>query len=361
MINWNQFTVDNGAISDLRELLFDTVYNDPDIDLIITNETNVHNGKKLGRISTLGEVGVRGGGCSPTYDNINIQGVQKEWTLGKWEIAKHICYSDLENTIAEASLNTGTERAYLQDTPYWDLVLMPLLEKAIKEMFWRIVFFGDTAAKNINNGGVIKADVNTELFTMCDGIFKRLYTIIGENAHQKTTIDANIAPVSDTDTSVTYASQKSAILRSGVAVGIVDQLLSDADSRIFDQPNAAIFMTSSLFKALRNDVKNLHNLQLPIEAVQSGISLSEYDGKKVVVLDIWDRLIKKFEDDGTKLNNPHRAVVCSPDNLLVGTSDKDKIATLDVNFNNESRYNNIYACSNIGTLIAEDALVQVAI
>lgn len=31
MINWNQFTVDNGAITDLRELLFLTVY---DLSLI---------------------------------------------------------------------------------------------------------------------------------------------------------------------------------------------------------------------------------------------------------------------------------------------------------------------------------------
>ena len=52
MINWNQFTVDNGAINDLRELLFLTVYDDPDIDLTVTTKTGVTNGQKLATSTT---------------------------------------------------------------------------------------------------------------------------------------------------------------------------------------------------------------------------------------------------------------------------------------------------------------------
>lgn len=361
MINWTQFTVDNGAITELRELLFETVYNDPDIDLVISNETGVSNGKKLGRIYSMGEVGTNHSGCSPTYENINIQGVEKTWELGSWEIAKHICYEELENTIVEESMNTGTERAYLADTPYWDTVLMPLLEKAIKEMFWRIAWFGDKDAKNIANGGNITAGFDPKLFNMCDGLWKRIFAIMTANPGQRVSIAANVATekINNADT-VTYKAQKEAIRQSGAAIKVFDELLSEADSRIFDQ-GGIIMTTNSLFKALRNDVKNLHNLQLPLEAVQNGISLSSYDGHDIIVLDVWDRLIKKFENNGTALNNPFRALCVSPENLFVGTNDTDKIASLDVNFNNETRYNNIYAASKIGTLVGEDALIQVAI
>ena len=107
-------------------------------------------------------------------------------------------------------------------------------------------------------------------------------------------------------------------------MGIVDNLLADADGRIFDKPDACIMMTNSLFKAL-------------------------------------DRMIKRFENNGTKLNNPHRAVLCSPSNLFYGTDDTDMIADLSITFNEETRYNNIFAQSKIGTLIGEDDLVQVAI
>lgn len=354
MINWNQFTVDNGAITDLRELLFLTVYDDPDIDLTIKNETGVTNGKKLGYIDSMGDVGEARSGCDPQYSKVNVTGIQKEWELGDWEIAKEICYDELENTIAEDSLNTGTDRAYLQDTPYWDQVLMPLLEKAMKEMFWRIVWFGDKDAKNIADGGILKAGINPKLFNMCDGLWKRLQAIIAANPNQHTEIAANAA--------TTYLDQKNRILVPGTAIKIFDTLLADADSRIFDKPGSAIFCTNSMFKALRTDlVERYGKTTMPFENVATGITLSEYDGRTIIALDIWDRLIKKFEDTGTALNCPHRAIVCSPDNLFVGTNDKDKIASLSVHFNDKDRKNYIYAASKIGTLVGEDELVQVAI
>lgn len=354
MINWNQFTVDNGAITDLRELLFLTVYDDPDIDLTIKNETGVTNGKKLGYIDSMGDVGEARSGCDPQYSKVNVTGIQKEWELGDWEIAKEICYDELENTIAEDSLNTGTDRAYLQDTPYWDQVLMPLLEKAMKEMFWRIVWFGDKDAKNIADGGILKAGINPKLFNMCDGLWKRLQAIIAANPNQHTEIAANAA--------TTYLDQKNGILVPGTAIKIFDTLLADADSRIFDKPGSAIFCTNSMFKALRTDlVERYGKTTMPFENVATGITLSEYDGRTIIALDIWDRLIKKFEDTGTALNCPHRAIVCSPDNLFVGTNDKDKIASLSVHFNDKDRKNYIYAASKIGTLVGEDELVQIAI
>lgn len=354
MINWNQFTVDNGAITDLRELLFLTVYDDPDIDFTIKNETGVTNGKKLGYIDSMGDVGEARSGCDPQYSKVNVTGIQKEWELGDWEIAKEICYDELENTIAEDSLNTGTDRAYLQDTPYWDQVLMPLLEKAMKEMFWRIVWFGDKDAKNIADGGILKAGINPKLFNMCDGLWKRLQAIIAANPNQHTEIAANAA--------TTYLDQKNGILVPGTAIKIFDTLLADADSRIFDKPGSAIFCTNSMFKALRTDlVERYGKTTMPFENVATGITLSEYDGRTIIALDIWDRLIKKFEDTGTALNCPHRAIVCSPDNLFVGTNDKDKIASLSVHFNDKDRKNYIYAASKIGTLVGEDELVQVAI
>lgn len=354
MISWNQFTVDNGAITELRELLFLTVYDDPDIDLTIKNETGVTNGKKLGYIDSMGDVGEARSGCDPQYSKVNVTGIQKEWELGDWEIAKEICYDELENTIAEDSLNTGTDRAYLQDTPYWDQVLMPLLEKAMKEMFWRIVWFGDKDAKNIADGGILKAGINPKLFNMCDGLWKRLQAIIAANPNQHTEIAANAA--------TTYLDQKNGILVPGTAIKIFDTLLADADSRIFDKPGSAIFCTNSMFKALRTDlVERYGKTTMPFENVATGITLSEYDGRTIIALDIWDRLIKKFEDTGTALNCPHRAIVCSPDNLFVGTNDKDKIASLSVHFNDKDRKNYIYAASKIGTLVGEDELVQVAI
>lgn len=360
-MNFSQFTVDNGAIRDLGELLFLTVFNDPEIERVLTISTGVRDGQKLGYIDDMGDVGKNKSGCSPTYDNINITGIEKTWDLGPWQIAKHICYTELENTIAKYSLNTGTQIAYLPDTPYWNDILVPLLQRAMVEMFWRICWFGDTDAKNIADSGLLTAGIDKSLFTMTDGLWKRLKAITAANDHQLTAIAANTTKDTSATQKVTYASQKAAIRQEGVAIGIIDDMLSDADSRIFDKSDHAIMMTNSLFKALRNDVKKLHNLQLEVEHVTSGIQLSRYDGHEIIVLDIWDRMIKKYEDNGTSLNCPHRAILTSPQNLFAGTTDNELIADLSVTFNDETRFNNIFAQSNIGTLVGEDALVQVAL
>lgn len=351
-IPFDKFTVDNGAIRDLRELLHDTMYNDPDIELVVSSETGVVNGKKLGRVHSIGDVGKNRSGCKPTYEKPVVIGTEKSWALGPWQIAEELCYADLENTLAKYGMNSGTEIGDLQNTPYWDHVLMPLLEKAIIEMFWRIVWFGDTDAKNIADSGIITDGVNIELFNMCDGLFKQLKAISANNPGQFTKIAAN--------EETTYIKQKEAIRVPGVAIGIVDDMLSDCDSRIFDDTQAAIYMTNSLFKALRNDVKKVQNLHLEVEQIASGIKLSEYDGHSIIVLDVWDRLIKKFENDGTKLNAPYRALISTPNNLFVGTEDTQRVADLDVTFDKKDRMNYIFAQSNIGALVGEDALTHLA-
>ena len=356
-MNFEQYTVDNGAIRDLNELLFTSVFNDPDLERVITPMTNVENGKKLGYVDRMGDVGTEGGGCNPTYTNVEITGFEKTWELGKWQIPKSICYEDLEDTIARYGMNEGTEKADLQDTPYWDKFLMPLLQSAITDMFWRLAWFGDKTAKNVSDGGNITDGINLKLLTVCDGLWKRLQAIIAANPGQQVEVTAN--------SQANYKQQKTALRAKGYAVGVMDDLLSEADGRIFDKPDHGIFMTNSFFKALRNDVKNLNNIQMPVETIMSGIKLSEYDGHPVIVLDIWDRMIKKYESSGTgdnlKLNCPHRAVLCSPQNLFVGTSDKDRYASLTVKFDDRQRDNFIYAESNLGTLVGEDELVQVAI
>lgn len=365
MINWSQFTVDNGAIKDLRELMFTSTFDDPDIETVITKKLGIENGKKLGYVDKMQDVGRKGTGCKPQYESVSITGDEKTWELGEWEVPLELCYKDIEDTIGKSGLKTGTDKTDLQDTPYWDIVLIPLLKKALNNMYWRLIFFGDSAAANVANGGVITDGINTNLFTAADGIWKRLFALCTANAGQRTVVTANAENTLD--------AQKQAVKVSGYAVQLFDDLLSDADSRIFDDKKACIMCTNSLFKALRNDLVDKYGrYTMTVKQVAAGIKISEYDGVTLVVLDIWDRMIKKYETITTttgeganavttsKLNLPHRAVVCSPSNLFVGTEDEDTIADLSITFNDKERVNNIYASSTIGTLLGEDALFQVA-
>lgn len=352
MINWEQFTVDNGAITDLKELIFLQTFQDPDLESVTTQKTEVENKGKLDYVDTMNDVGKKGGGCDPEYEKVKITGVEKEWDLGTWEVAEYICYKDIENTIGKNGLKAGTEKADLQDTPYWDIVLMPLLKRVMNQMFWRLVWFGDKDAKNATAGGIITDGINTSLFTTNDGLWKRIFAICTASEKQHTSIEAN--------SKTTLAEQLTAIKEDGVAIGIIDDLLADADSRIFDSEGACLIMTNSMFKALRNDVNRLYKNTITVEQVAAGIQLSAYDGVPIIVLDIWDRMIKKYEFKDGAAHKPHRALVVSPKNLFTGTEDKDKIASLSLTFSDKERKNYIYASSTLGTLVGEDELIQAA-
>ena len=351
MIDFSAFTLNNQGVTDLNKVLFTTAFTESNLFDICTPQTGVVDGQKLDYVDNMGEVGVAGRGCDPTYTSVAIKGLEKAWALGDWSIPKKICYSTLENTIAKWSLNTGTDRDDLTSTDFWDKIMLPLLDKALTDFYWRSSWFGDTAAKNIANSGVITAGVDVNLFKMCDGLWKRLFAIAGANAAQRTPIAANAE--------ATTADQKSAIKTQGVALAIFDNILSDADSRI--AANGGVLMvTNSLYQAFRRDYAQAYKDTIPFMEVAEGVSLPHYDGVPVKPVMEWDNLITKYENSGTKLNNPHRAVFSAKENLFVGTSAKDTFADFDVTFDKVSRNNYMYAASNVGTLVGEDDLVQVA-
>ncbi len=74
-----------------------------------------------------------------------------------------------------------------------------------------------------------------------------------------------------------------------------------------------------------------------------GLEVGEYDGVTVVKCSIWDRFIQAYQNDKTKLNLPHRAVLCSPDNLMYGCEGDNPISDLDIWFERKPRKNYIYS------------------
>lgn len=351
MIDFSQFTLNNQGVMDLNKVLFTTAFLESNLFDICTAQTGVKDGEKLDFVDNMGEVGLAGRQCDPEYSGVAIKGLEKAWELGDWNIAKKICYKTLENTIAKWSLNTGTSREDLTNTDFWNKILLPLLDKALTDFYWRTAWFGDKAAKNVGSSGNITAGVDVNLFKMNDGLFKRLFAICATNAAQHTTIAAN--------GKTTTAAQKSDIKGAGVALSILDNMLSDADSRIAAN-GGMLMMTNSLYQAFRRDYAQAYKDTIPFKEVADGVSLPHYDGIPVKPVMEWDNLITKYENDGTKLNNPHRAVFAAKENLFVGASANTQLAEFDVTFDKITRNNYMYAASNIGTLIGEDALVQVA-
>lgn len=338
-------------VEDLKELIPLSIDQDEDFQRF-TRLRKVRNGDPVAFYGDMDDVGVKGSGCDPTYQEVGIANSQKRWELGNWQIPIKICYESLQGTIADYSMKTGTDVADLTDTEFMSYIIRPALERQMKRMIWRFGWFGDTGAKVIANGGNLTADTRTELFTTCDGLFKRIFEQGTKNAAQVTAIDAN--------TKTTFAEQKKAILKDGVASGIIDNLLMDADSRISSDGEAVILVTKGLADALTYDVKNRYKMIMPWEKVFEGVDMVQYNGVTIARVGIWDRMIRAYENTGTKLNKPYRAVYANINQLQVGTDAEGLVSDLDIWFDKKERRNYIYSTGRIGTQILENDMFQAA-
>lgn len=302
-------------------------------------------------IGEMDAVGNAGAGCDPTYKDIGIGNKQKRWEIGDWSIPLKICYEDLEGTIAEYALRTGTEIGDLTGTEFMALYL-ELLRTQITRMLWRFIWFGDTEAQDQTGGGDLVDGTATTLFTVCDGFWKRLFDITTSNTSQKTSIAAN--------SESTFAAQTSGIRTEGVATTLVDTILMDADSRINANGDAILMMNKKLADALTLDIKKTYKEIMPWQTVFTGFNVAQYNGVTIASIDTWDWMINTYFKTSTAWDKPFRAVFASPRNLLVGTPQNDVVSNLDIWFERKERRQYIYATGKIGTMIPQEDLVHVA-
>lgn len=348
---FENISVNPKDVQDLRELIPLTINQDEDFNKYTTLK-KVKNGDPVAFIGDMDDVGVAGGGCDPTYQEVGIANSQKRWELGDWNIPIKICYEALKGTIADYTLKTGTEVGDLTSTEFMSYIIRPALERQMMRMIWRFGWFGNKDAKNIKDGGVLTADVKKELFTTCDGLFKRIFAQCTENAKQLTAIAANAK--------TTFAEQKAAMLTQGVATGIVDTMLMDADSRISADSGSLILMTKYMADALHWDVKKSYHIQMEWKTVFDGFDVAKYDGVNIARISIWDRFIGAYENSGTKLNLPYRMVFGNIEQFMVGTNQDALISDLDVWFERKERRNYIYAQGKMGTNLLEDDMFHAA-
>lgn len=336
-------------LASIKDAVQETFFKDEDFSSFV-NIMKVKNDDPIALIGEMDMVGKKGGGCDPTYEEKGIANSQKRWELGQWEIPIKICYEALKGSIAEYSLKTGTEIGDLTSTDFMT-IYTDALQRAMQQMIWRFGWFGDKAAAlSGSGGGKLTAGSDVNMFNVCDGLFKRIFTATATKNH--TAIAAN--------NEATAAAQVSALRKKGAATTIVDTILMDVDTRIIDDSDAVLLMTRSLADALTYDIKQTYHDIMPWEKVFDGFDVATYNGVKIARVGIWDRMINAYEKGETKVNLPHRAVFCNPKQLMVGTDADALISDLDIFFSKKERRNYIYATGKIGTALLEENMIHAA-
>lgn len=354
-IDFVKLTPDNGAVRDLKQLIFLSVLGAERLGSMFNVLPNQKHGNKVGLIGEFGLLGKAAEGCNPTYDHNTASVTEQTWDIRPWQISEEICYEDLEGTLGQVALKTKTDIADLTSTEYLDYVVMPLLEQGATKMLFRFAWFGDKEAATISNGGVLKNDARVGAFTVTDGFWKRIYELVATDAERHTAVEANAK--------TTFAEQKSAIRTSGAATEVLDNLISDAPMNLRQANGQVIFISQALKDALNADIKkNNRGSDLQWETLFDGITKTTYDGIELVALPMWDEIIKGYEtaSAGKAWNKPYRAVYTVKGNLLLGLESANEIVDLQVFFDQKDQMNYILAKDKLGTLIADKNLIQVA-
>ena len=327
-------------IRDLSQLInIDTLKDERIQDYV--RVVRAKNGDPVGLIGKGNPIGTTGCGCDPTYGSLAPFNALKRWELGCWVAPLKICYTEMEGTIAEYALKNGTAIGDLNGTQVMSEVIYPIINDLLVDLIWRIAWFGDTEAENITDGGSITNGVDTDLITVADGLWKRIFAQVAINGAQRTAITTNT---------------KAAMTAQGAATALIDQMLIDAAPEIMAKSGKVIYMTQAMATAFDLDLRKTNCCNLPWEQIVEGITTTTYNGIRYVAVAKWDELIAAFEA-GAK---PYRALLTTRDNLLVGTPAGEFVNDFDFFFDKKTRNFYIYGTGKIGTMLLEDKAFQAA-
>ena len=352
VLNFDNFSFTAEQIREVKTLLWDEVLEAPEISLIHTIYDNIVYDKEIGFIGKGGMVGkAQQGNTTPVAQAYAIATRKITWTPKGWEILIHQHRSDIEATAAVYSMKTGSSYSDFTSSDYMAIVL-EALALSVKEFIIRLVWFNDTAADVIANGGTLTAGTDKTFFNLIDGFWKQMLTQVTANAAQKVAITENAG--------ATYLLQ--ALVPANV-VGYLQKTVFNADINIRKMGNQFILCTQSVYDAYIQSLQatGAGMVESMYTNLVAGMKTVTYNGLPLIPIPIWDVIIKAYYNNGTKLVNPHRIVYISKDILAVGVDSEKSFGDLDVWYDKDTRLVKIEAQGKADAKLLNPALFQLAI
>lgn len=294
-LDLSTLTFSTEEVRDINVLVFDEVMKAPDMQLIHTIFPDIVFNKEVGFLGEGGMIGKATSGCSITATEWKVGSRKITWVPKDWGFLIELCFADLETTAAVYALNKGVEISDLTQTEY-AAIMVEFLAVAIRKFIYRVVWFGDTAADNIANGGDITDGVDATFFTLLDGLFKQMDTQVTANPAQGVSIAENAG--------LTYATQ---VMVDANVQGYLSKIYYQADIRLRSMPDNFILCTQSVYDSYQRSLM-ADKIESTYKNLTEGISVLTYNGIPLIPMQIWDELIQANNDTTAKWVSPNRAV-----------------------------------------------------
>jgi len=257
-------------------------------------------------------------GCTPNAGGA-VALTQKYWDPEIFDVRFTHCAADLNKLFKLFQKEQRINPDYFdkQGSPEMGMIYS-LISQMLRETLPIKVWFSDIAADEVFGGGVLKNGTDIDLYNVFDGLFKQLFAAITSGS----TYHVDIAKNDGTS----YALQA---LAADDAFNTLLAMRNKADERLLEDPNAKFYVTRSLADNYRDSLRTKTLTNGYTDITEDGKPILMFDGIPVEVMYVWDRHIKAIQDNGTKWNIPHRALLTTPENIPVGTVAESDFETLD--------------------------------
>ena len=324
------FSFNPEELKDWSEVIHTLIYQNEELNKIHDIQEGVAFNKQIVFAGKIGLMGKAVTGCTPN----EIEGLtltQKFWNPIKEDFRLTHCQVDVNDQ--DKLVNQMTKL----NPDFYDVVggsngvignfLVAKVIEGFNENLLRKVWFSDKLADTIANGGELTNGTDKDYFNTLDGLFKQIFAEIPVTAKNYVAIAKNAG--------VTYAAQE---LASGESIAILKEMYKKADSRMRTLPEASFKVTQTIYDGYLNDLEDIQNQGAGNTMInEDGQMVLRYRGIELINMEVWDRNIASFYNDGTVYNKPHRAVLTVPMNIPVATLATSDFGTIDAFYDKVSK------------------------
>lgn len=336
LINVENLTLNPREVETLSAVIFKRLFQDGDLSEFHEIETGIDMKKQIVFAGGLGLLGKASVGCTPNEAE-GISFTEKFWNPATEDFRLVHCQADMDKLLKIF------RKAKKMNPDFYDAigseefgVIIAAVEQALKENIHRKAWFNDTQAALVANGGVFKAGTDLGYWNSFDGLFKQIFIEVPANAPNRVAIAANA--------NADYATQ---VLAEDEAYKTFEKMFPAADSRLLDSEDVFILATRTMVENYRATLRNKSLGAGFLERTENGKQEVYFDGIKVIQRNDWDRYIKTYQDNGTKWNLPHRAVMTVKANIPLGTLSTEDLTKLDAFYDRKDKTNIIDAVYTI--------------
>lgn len=279
--------------------------------------TGISHDQSIVFLASLGITGKALTSCTPAEIG-GLVFTEKVWTPKLIAGRFSFCITDENQLIkwlkqAQKVYNDYFDRSNSTDLQMVAAAILMSMEESIPAKAW----FSDTTADDYAGGGVFTNGTDLGLFNQFDGLFKQIFADAGIPVHAITQ-----------NAGASYVAQA---LPTDGGLAILTGVHDNADSRLTSDPQAKFYVTGDLYKNFLYTLANKEYNGGITKTIEDGRTQLQFLGIPIYEELMFDRIIKTYQDNGTKWNLPHRVVLTTQDNIPIGTlstTDLDSLRTI---------------------------------